>query len=62
MSIEHFLPVDGQKQLKIFNNMSINIIDTPLDFQPVYSDGLFFTVSANTTDTYSFRYVYDLYK
>lgn len=41
--------------------MSINIIDTPLDFQPVYSDGLFFTVSADTTNTYSFRYVYDLY-
>ena len=41
--------------------MSINILDTPEDFQPVYSDGLFFTISADTTDTYKFRYTYDLY-
>jgi len=41
--------------------MSINIIDTPEAFQPIYSDGLFFTVSADTTNTYKFRYVYDVY-
>jgi len=40
---------------------SITIIDTPEIFQPVYSDGLFFTVSANTSNTFKFRYVYDLY-
>lgn len=39
----------------------INILDTPEDFQPVYSDGLFFTISADTEDKYKFRYVYDLY-
>ena len=41
--------------------MSIQILDTPEDFQPVYSDGLFFTISADTTNNYKFRYVYDLY-
>jgi hypothetical protein len=41
--------------------MSINILRTPEQFQPVLSDGLFFTVSADTTDKYKFRYVYDLY-
>lgn len=40
---------------------SITIIDTPEIFQPVYSDGLFFTVSADTTNTFKFRYVYELY-
>ena len=41
--------------------MSLSIIKTPPHFQPVYSDGLFFTVSADTTNTYKFRYVYDVY-
>lgn len=41
--------------------MSIDILRTPQQFQPVLSDGLFFTVSADTTNTYKFRYVYDLY-
>jgi len=40
---------------------NITIIDTPLDYQPVYSDGLFFTISADTTDKYKFRYTYDIY-
>ena len=41
--------------------MSLTILDTPQDFQPVYSDGLFFTISADTTNKYKFRYVYDVY-
>jgi len=41
--------------------MSLSIIKNPPKFQPVYSDGLFFTVSADTTNTYKFRYVYDVY-
>lgn len=41
--------------------MSLSIIDTPEDFQPVYSDGLFFTISADTTDKYKFRYTYEVY-
>jgi len=39
----------------------IDIIDSPLKFQPVYSDGLFFTISADTSDKYKFRYTYDVY-
>jgi hypothetical protein len=44
--------------------MSLIYINTPDQFQPVLSDGLFFTVSASTynpSTTYKFRYVYDLY-
>ena len=41
--------------------MSLVITDTPQAFQPVYSDGLYFTISADTTNTFKFRYVYDLY-
>ena len=41
--------------------MSIDILRTPEQFQPVLSDGIFFTTSADTTNTYKFRYVYDLY-
>lgn len=40
--------------------MSIQILDTPPTFNPVYSDGLFFTISADTTNKYKFRYVYDV--
>ena len=41
--------------------MSLSILDTPQDFQPVYSDGLFFTISGDTTNKFKFRYVYDIY-
>lgn len=41
--------------------MSLIFTNTPPDFQPVLADGLFFTLSANTTNTFKFRYVYDLY-
>jgi hypothetical protein len=44
--------------------MSLGIVDTPEIFQPVLSDGLFFTLSSATYDaqtTYKFRYIYDLY-
>jgi hypothetical protein len=44
--------------------MSVVFTNTPEPFQPVLSDGLFFTVSSSTYDvqsTFKFRYVYDLY-
>lgn len=44
--------------------MSLIFTNTPEPFQPVLSDGLFFTVSSstyNTQTTFKFRYVYDLY-
>jgi hypothetical protein len=44
--------------------MSVQFVDTPALFQPVLSDGLFFTVSSATYDaqtTFKFRYVYDVY-
>ena len=44
--------------------MSLSYINTPEQFQPVLSDGLFFTVSANTYNpltTFKFRFVYDLF-
>jgi len=44
--------------------MSVTIVDTPDIFQPVLSDGLFFTLSSATYDaqtTFKFRYIYDLY-
>jgi hypothetical protein len=44
--------------------MSLIFTNTPTDFQPVLSDGLFFTASGNTYNpltTFKFRYVYDLY-
>lgn len=44
--------------------MSLAIVDTPAPFQPVLSDGLFFTLSSNTYDaqsTFKFRFVYELY-
>lgn len=44
--------------------MSLTFTNTPTDFQPVLSDGLFFTASASTYNpltTFKFRYVYELY-
>ena len=41
--------------------MSLIFTNTPPDFQPVLADGLFFTVSADTSNTFKFRYVYELY-
>ena len=41
--------------------MSIIITKNPSQFQPVLSDDLFFVVSADTTNTFKFRYVYELY-
>jgi hypothetical protein len=41
--------------------MSLTFTNTPPDFQPVLADGLFFTVSADTSNTFKFRYVYELY-
>ena len=41
--------------------MSINIIHQPPSFQPVLTNGLFYTISADTTNTYKFRYTYDIY-
>lgn len=41
--------------------MSLIITNTPEQFQPVIQDGLFFTVSADTTNEYFFRYVYEVY-
>lgn len=43
--------------------MSINlgITNTPPPLQPVLSDGIFFTFSADTTNTYKFKYKYELY-
>ena len=44
--------------------MSLSFTNTPEPFQPVLSDGLFFTVSSTTYDaqtTFKFRYVYELY-
>lgn len=44
--------------------MSVGFVQTPEPFQPVLSDGLYFTVSSatyNTQTTFKFRYVYDLF-
>ena len=41
--------------------MSISIIHEPPQFQPVLTDGIFYTFSANTTGVYKFRYTYDVY-
>jgi hypothetical protein len=41
--------------------MSISVLYEPPIFQPVLTNGLFFTVSADTTNNYRFRYTYDLY-
>ena len=41
--------------------MSIAIIHEPPQFQPVLTDGIFYTFSADTTGVYKFRYTYDVY-
>ena len=41
--------------------MNVIITQTPDDFQPVKSDGLFFVVSADTQSVFNFRYVYEVY-
>ncbi len=41
--------------------MNVIITQTPDDFQPVKSDGLFFVVSADTQSVFNFRYVYSVY-
>lgn len=44
--------------------MSVSFTNTPEPFQPVLSDGLFFTVSSTTYDaqtTFKFRFCYELY-
>lgn len=41
--------------------MSISIVHQPPSFQPVLTNGLFYTVSADTSNKYKFRYTYDLY-
>jgi len=41
--------------------MSINIVHQPPSFQPVLTNGLFYTLSADTTTKYKFRYTYDIY-
>jgi hypothetical protein len=41
--------------------MSVIFTNTPEQFQPVLSDGIFFTASADTINTFNFRYVYDLF-
>ena len=41
--------------------MSILITHEPPSFQPVLTDGIFYTVSADTTGVYKFRYTYDVY-
>lgn len=40
--------------------MSISILQTPQEFQPVLENGLFFVVSADTTNTFKFRYTFEL--
>lgn len=41
--------------------MNVSIIQSPEDFQPVKSDGLFFVASADTQSVFNFRYVFELY-
>lgn len=44
--------------------MSLIFTNTPSEFQPVLSDGIYFTLSADTYNpltTFKFRYIYDLY-
>lgn len=41
--------------------MSTIIVKNPADFQPSKSDGIYFTVSADTTNQPKFRYVYEVY-
>jgi hypothetical protein len=41
--------------------MSIIITHEPPSFQPVLTDGIFYTISADTSNVYKFRYTYDVY-
>lgn len=41
--------------------MSISILHEPPKFQPVLTDGIFYTISADTVNNYRFRYTYNLY-
>ena len=44
--------------------MSLIFTNTPFEFQPVLSDGIYFTLSGNSYDpltTFKYRYIYDLY-
>jgi len=44
--------------------MSVGLDSTPAEFQPVLSDGIFFTFTSSTYNiatTFKFRYVYELY-
>lgn len=41
--------------------MSVVFTKTPTEFQPVLSDDLYFIASADTTNTFKFRYVYTLF-
>ncbi len=41
--------------------MSITIQNTPYEFQPTKSDGIYWVVSADTANEPKFRYVYTLY-
>ena len=41
--------------------MSITVLQQPPSFQPVLTNGLFYTISADTTNTFQFRYTYDVY-
>ena len=44
--------------------MSVSLVNTPYEFQPVLSDGIYFTVSSSTynaASTFKFKYIYELY-
>ena len=44
--------------------MSLIFTNTPSEFQPILSDGIYFTLSGSSYDpltTFKFRYIYDLY-
>ena len=41
--------------------MSITVLQQPPSFQPVLTNGLFYTISADTANTFQFRYTYDVY-
>lgn len=41
--------------------MSVVIVNNPYEFQPSKSDGIYFTVSADTTTEPKFRFVYEVY-
>jgi hypothetical protein len=41
--------------------MSLIFQQTPYEFQPVLSDGIYFTLSADTTNKFNFKYIYEVY-